>query len=892
MKRLIFLFFLGACPLIRAQVSVTIPDDGCPINTISTDPNNYQNSSDPTGTKNWNWMAEDFTVYYTQDGQGTTGFPATLRSPYFELVSNANTLHFVDQAEKDFSPANGWELLGRNFGSETQGLKNPYFMLYNRYTGVIRVFVNIKNTGNLTANIAAISLRFGDGKRRSAIFNQLGEATNAVNNFNKYARPIGTNEYVNSGVNDNYYWLWADFVSLYDPCTCGIESDLRLEVRLISDTQVTLSVNGTEKTLLDNTGSNNTFEEETIFKTIKQYADFGTALVTDVGGIFSDANSAFDKGTQLQADANEFVLNNGPLFGHQTASSIATQVGRLLFEVPKVNSWLKFASTLITVVKKIDGNINALSADEKLNKLQNTTVTTKHTNLKVTGNLIQSTNQADHFLSLPNSQMAGAAEFRKPVYNNVLGVFNLLEQPVVKLTKHNAPSPLLYVAGQGQSSYWEDNSVIDVFTPIYHVEVVKELTPVLNPASGLKIKSLESRLEFVNREPLQPKMKGLMVPGELALYDPFGFEDQTVADADRELYYLEHGYTLQLFSALTGPNNQWDKALMATPYLNQGCFTNTSLYTFSTVEDIVVKVKVILEPLVDNPNSDVDDIIMIFTYPAKIENANGVAYQIDGSINSNGTIMVYNEPVRTQPLGITIPGITYSPFMGMPSDPVFTNKIIDHSYTILGDLTIGPNTKYNPGTYTINVTGNIYFENTPIYNNVTNPINYDNYHITYRAGNEIIVSPSVIIGPETILEIVPSMALTCSYPLPVMQTNPAIKTYCSSTDYVTRSQALKSTEITEPEEEMTDEGKLRDAAFGFSLFPNPAMTSANIQLTGSDELAATIRVTDVAGKVVAVKVTEQAGNVYMLDLSNCGNGVYFVTVSTYGGSQTKQLIVL
>ena len=136
------------------------------------------------------------------------------RNPFHELITNPNTFQFADQIEKEYHPDNGWELLGRNFGSPSQGVQNPFFILYNRFTGIIRIFVNIKNTGNFAVNAATINFYFPTGTSRSAIFNQLGELTNAVNNFEPKAHSNKINQYVNSGVSDNYFWLYSDVLSL------------------------------------------------------------------------------------------------------------------------------------------------------------------------------------------------------------------------------------------------------------------------------------------------------------------------------------------------------------------------------------------------------------------------------------------------------------------------------------------------------------------------------------------------------------------------------------------------------------------------------------------------------------------------------------------------------
>lgn len=888
MKLLIIITALITCiSTSYAQINITVPTVGCPINTISTDPTHYNNSSDPTAARKWDWMANQYDVYY-QEGTGTPGVLGHLVSPYWETSTNPNTVHFVDQPadEKDYSPKNGWELLGRNFGTPLQGIKNPYFLLYNKYTGVVRVFVNLKNSGGVPYNAATITLSFknGGGKRRTAIFNQLGNVTNAVNKINPYAKVNIVNEYINSGVSDNNFWLWGDFVSLYDPCTCGVESDFTLEVKLISETIVTLSVNGVTTTIVDAPATGAASFDNSAMNTIKQYLDFGSGLVSDVGGIVSAGNKGYATGTKLQTDANVFINHANGLLGNNTAA-VAEVTAGLLFEVPNVNAYLMAASALITVIKKINGDFSALTADQKLNKVSNTTLTTVNTNLKVTGNMIQSGNFVNELIALPSSIQTGLPDFRKPIYNNTLGVINLVEQPVVKITKYTAPSTLYYQVGSGSGSYLENNNVIEVFPPVIHAEIKDEIKLALNPASGLKLKSVESKIEFIHRESNANKIKGLMVPGLLKTFNNFGFLSASISD--REAYYDNLGYNVELFNNPATSAYRFDNVLMSTPYIHQGCFKKTSLFSYSTMEKINVKIKVILEPIVTDPNSNVDDIIMILSYPATIENVNGGAYQIEGSIDN----VVYDYSVSALPLKINLPGFIYDPSMNTTSTSIFTNKIIDHDYFIDGDLTIGENVTFVPGTFNISATGNIKINSTPLFQTTVVPINFSLYNLTFTSANSVVVENTVTFPSPTVLQINQSIATHCEYTEPYSVPMSDIATYCNSSSYNTLSAPrMLSFNDNEDNLENTQEA-ISNSNISFSLFPNPTKESSIIKIENINDEDVKITIMDLTGKLIDCNAKEYDRNTYILNTSDFSQGVYFVKVSSLNGSQTKQLII-
>lgn len=887
MKLSILLIFNLLWFSVISQVNILIPSEGCPINTISTNPLNYQNSSDVSTTQVWNWMTEDFTAYYLPISGGTNGVPQTLRNPFHELITNPNTFQFADQIEKEYHPDNGWELLGRNFGSPSQGVQNPFFILYNRFTGIIRIFVNIKNTGNFAVNAATINFYFPTGTSRSAIFNQLGELTNAVNNFEPKAHSNKINQYVNSGVSDNYFWLYSDVLSLYDPCTCGLVSDLKIQVKLLSESTITLNINSTETTLVNNTPGNSTLNNESIFNEIKQWLDFGNTLVEDAAGSFTSANAAFATGQRLQNQANQFVLSNESLFGKSNATAIARDLSKILFEVPRVNQWFKLASTLITVVEKTADGFEALTADEKLNKLKNTTTTVKNTSIKATGTLNQSILQFDATIALPGSIQTNLADFRSPVYDNILGVFNLLEQPIVKITNYNAPSSLYYEQGTFPNTYLEDNNVIDVFGTVKHVQVVNELTPILNPASGLKIKSLESRLEFINRETQLNKLKGPFIPGKLITFSNFSFNQ--ASDENREDYYSNNGYNLLMFDKNFIPNNKWDKAFMSTAFLPQGCFSKTSLFTFSNIEKIMVKVKVILEPIVNNPNSKVEDIVIVFTYPAKVISENSAnPYQITGAIyNPSGTVIVYKPTGSNPPIGISIPGITYSPLMGMGSNSFFTNMTINQDHFVIGDITIGSGVKYEPGNFSIKATGNIYFENSALYTvTASNPIpNYSDYNYKFIAGDQIIVSPEVIINPETSLELDPSISLDCAVSLPILQSPSSIESYCESSSYKNRSQQKSVQDLVQ---EDIDYDFAKKEPY-INLYPNPSNGDLFLEVF-NNENEVQFEMYSISGSKVILPQVQTTENKYLLNIQSLSNGVYILKMFVDGEFTIKQII--
>ena len=122
--------------------------------------------------------------YITKYAVGTTVAPASLVLPMWapspSISRNSNLDHFqqtIAATDKDFWPEDGWELLAKDFGLPggiSQATENPFYALYNKYTGKLRVFfLATEKPSDKKANIAAIRIIFSYGTRKTALFQNL-----------------------------------------------------------------------------------------------------------------------------------------------------------------------------------------------------------------------------------------------------------------------------------------------------------------------------------------------------------------------------------------------------------------------------------------------------------------------------------------------------------------------------------------------------------------------------------------------------------------------------------------------------------------------------------------------------------------------------------------------
>jgi hypothetical protein len=884
-KKLIYLCLTVFSHALIGQTYVTVPNSGCPINTISTNPDLVPGSFD--------WRTQNFTVYLSlQDG--TPGVATTIVNPYFDQSLNPTTFHLANAVEKDFAPEDGWELLYRSFGTVSQGVKTPFFVLYNKYNGTVRVFANIVNSGESTYTAAGIRLSYDRqnfiSRRQTAILNQLGATTFSMEQFQRNALHFVPTDYLNNGVNNNYYWVYADFFALFDPCTCGLQSDWYLEVGLINNIDVNLTINGLiQHTMVDANPNGNPNETELggFFGKVQQYLAFGSGVVDGVNGTLASGNEGKKKGDELLMNANALINNFGPIIGKETSKNVARTIGKILYEIPRVNMVINLAKTFISTINKLSDDYQNLNTPQSVEAMGSTSVTEYKTNLTVNGSLSVNGGYVKTPLKVPGAQVplnAGNVVSYHPIYNNILGVFNLFEQP--KFTVKKFPAPTVDILAYYEFPNADFGTIPNMYYPVFpKISQLMIKTPpklVINPAAGLNLKSVEYQMVFENQESnaLAPlALQGPMVPGPLMYHESkfasgdngSKFYEATVTN--REDLLSSIGYQLEILSN----SGSWNGASISTPYLNQDCFTDFSLFSYSTIKNPQLRVKAIFEPILNDPNSDVKEVIIIHTFNGIVENLpDDVPYLVTGTPN----LMVGASNYVS--IGIDLPIDESVLLFGIPSDVLFLDETISNDIYAFGDLTIGNNVSVGNGNFTIKTTGNIYFDKS--LNSIP-----ANSSIDFIAGKEIVVSPDAVITPEVVLSIDPSIVKPCENLADIVPTTLEIANFCNGSVYNERSGA-KSILISDVIE-LQDTSIIYELDWNFNLFPNPTRLNSIVQIDKRDIYVSEISIYDLTGNRIETQISEIEKNVFELNLSNFAKGMFFVKVATLEGIQIKQLVI-
>jgi len=184
-------------------------------------------------------------------------------APSPSISRNSNLDHFqqtIAATDKDFWPEDGWELLAKDFGLPggiSQATENPFYALYNKYTGKLRVFfLATEKPSDKKANSAAIVIQFDKDNRKTAFFQNLNPISIPLISFSPTYNFLTPNYYAT----EDLYWLFAEVDIAYDPCTCHLTDDSKIEIQahIITTSAINATLNGVLDQKVTESGTNGT----------------------------------------------------------------------------------------------------------------------------------------------------------------------------------------------------------------------------------------------------------------------------------------------------------------------------------------------------------------------------------------------------------------------------------------------------------------------------------------------------------------------------------------------------------------------------------------------------------------------------------------------------------
>lgn len=459
-------------------------------------------------SRNFDWRQQYYTVYIPVNNES---LPKTILNPYFDAPSGSQqNVEFLAINNQDFLAEDGWELINYFFGTPILPTNEAYLILYNKYESKLRVFYWMNSTVHNYINHAKLEILFvavGNPQNQiathvSGLLEHQNTPMRVIDGYTDQNIVVVTPQKYN--ILGEGIWLMTDIPVAYDPCTCQFPSQIRIRGIGSGITNISLTGQGigTMNEVVDGVGNVNT---TSIFANGNKLSDGlskGNAAYKSVNDFASNIDKLLVRRTNAKIDNDIKQSLNSLGYGDQlSAADISqmyqqynaqnpppalTEAVKKLFET-KVSSvvpdWLKdivpFASTAVSLLDFfVGGGKTTPPKPKSFNHNMNFTFT--------------GTTTTEYQYLFPRTAVPGSVQtnlqgednIRKPVYNNVLGIMNLVETPIFYKAEKEELTP---VPGGG----FEFNAT---FSTSY--KLAEPIKYTLNPASDLELVDVRAALIF------------------------------------------------------------------------------------------------------------------------------------------------------------------------------------------------------------------------------------------------------------------------------------------------------------------------------------------------------------------------------------------------------------
>ena len=907
MKKYTYLLIIA---LISIYTNIQAQHCSQTINTVTTD----WRSTAGGNTNTFDWTRNIYSGdVWIADPDDPNNVDTDIPSPFYDDANSSDNEQFFNvyywfdsndadpvnepNVQHDIFPEQGWELLTLDMGNSLLAANNPSFSIYNRHRGIIRFFVYI-TFAPPNANVGFITLTINQNYKNNALLTFSEPISQPLVNFTpglvvSFPQRVNNSGSLSSATG---YWMYADFPVAYDPCVCQKDnnddylftSQIQFDVVQVDNASVDLDVElklngeitGTIKELVAKKEDSELTLGSLISKIGDGYKSFTKTAktVTDFGTMITK----LDTKQKSQSDEGKSSLS--------IANVIAAQ-----FDL----GWLAkvFKGPAGTILGGGTGLINFLTTGEKTQS-----VTPQQVDLKVTGDISGTINGTitTSTLNLVRSTETPSTNdgqlTSKKLYNNILGVFNVLEMPTMEYayyTNISHPSDDNYSVLQTKLK----NPIKYVINPAANLTPIKIVASIVIKTKDASLTRVSKISDYsIYNDPVNltceyyngtetcnmlapPFTIGQFgtIPGEWAGGNTLYEKQVSAAGLEIHNWVEESGCPYDIDEDLRGTLQ------LNTPYVGISQLENMSfLIPKNLIADTEFNLKIIA--FFKTPDNKVVQLVTTYVIDKDEDNINydnDYTYKIVDEAGTtiadiytdnclDGWIDIYKlQPDKYVDL------LTYrTDYFIVPIDASPFTTVNGNYYP----------TNINMDGETITTTGDYY-----AWNNITlNDVIIDNSAtVNFYAGNEIDVTGESDLGSTSSLNIgsLPSLLPDVIAPITDAVT---LTNFCNSqSGYKGRAESR----LANPETTTNPKRPYNT----FELFPNPFKGTTNMRFSFSEGTTATIRIMDIAGKVLGQPFNNRSypigTHTYEYDASALAPGIYFCELATPNGSQTVKMVV-
>lgn len=415
------------------------------------------NLNDENRNPLWKWYENTNYTFVTYSGTYTN-----VKLPFFASEGPCAE-YFNYSTNKDMYPVDGWVLVLRDFGT----VELPYFVLYNKYRGILRFFYwSTLETGY---SHAVGKLSFQNNSNTLGFFTLTNKDV-TLGNYNAK----GATSVVSINKIMQHQWCWFDFdLSGYDPSVIT-KTDPTLILEITGVTETSLVVKGDISFSYDNisvakNGSSGGFNN-VINGAISNYTDIAKRFRN-----INDAQAEYKKWANLTENSTKWyaqIIN--------VAANGAS--GDFIKSLASIASIVNYA---------IGGGSSSAASQAPL---------LKRGDIELKGTLTTNEPRFIKTIRVPGSIHADptndAISNILPLYDVPLGLYNLAVQPVIELNDYVQD----FVDQNGTGSYYlNSNGNLQPLNYVYNTNVFSGCSIKLSEVSDISnISNYVDKLQFYN----------------------------------------------------------------------------------------------------------------------------------------------------------------------------------------------------------------------------------------------------------------------------------------------------------------------------------------------------------------------------------------------------------
>jgi hypothetical protein len=426
------------------------------------------NKERPTRKNTFDWTSSSGITWLGSNGT------QSLYTPFFQGDNNI-TGHFA-WPNPDYKPEDGWELLKKDFGGilgnqndPNERVVNPYMVLYNKYNGRLRVFM----ARGMNAQANNMNFILAQSGNKSSLLDLANATIKAIDApFTPVSLKAVSPVYDTEGK-----WFYADFQTVYDPCTC-----------VYGNNKFNLDVWRTQNSTIEMRG---TLEGDIVSKVNKQ-------MVPTSGNQYSfgDLRKDGDKFVKVVGSMGEFMSDlhkhtKTDTAGLKVSSAVKNAIGAANTAATSATDWFKKLKGGLSAVPYLNSVLSIVdiftagggNAGPQKVEIQPMTINAA---LKLSGNIETVTKYTGITMATPGAKMDGVPDYDVPHYNEVMGIFNLLKTPKIGAG---------VIGTQNWNPWWDWEGLYGETREVLEYRLAEPLVYVLNPAAGLEIQDIQVSFE-------------------------------------------------------------------------------------------------------------------------------------------------------------------------------------------------------------------------------------------------------------------------------------------------------------------------------------------------------------------------------------------------------------